>query len=171
MKEQSSEICSVIQCTTMQYFDKMLDLNLINHNRKKMEQLSEFIINHWILVTMFVTVAMALLISSLRSFEGVTPVQAVNLMNQGNAVVFDVRTQDEYEKGHIIGALNVPIQKLPELTSDLKKHKGKLILVCCESGSLSGGVVKTLKGLDFGTVQTVKGGVFSWKQENFPLEK
>ncbi|MEC9248859.1 MAG: rhodanese-like domain-containing protein, partial [Pseudomonadota bacterium] len=87
-----------------------------------MEQISEFVVNHWVLVTMFVMVATTLTISIFRSFEGVTPFQAVNLMNQNNALVLDVRKNDDYKKGHIIGALNLPVRRIRESISDLQKH-------------------------------------------------
>mgnify|MGYP001331496777 CR=1 FL=1 len=136
-----------------------------------MEQISEFAMNHWELVTMFVTVAMALMISVITSFEGVTPFQAVNLMNQGDALILDVRNNGDYKKGHIIGALNLPAGSIQESISDLQKHKDKSILVCCQNGGESSKVLKTLKQLGFEKTQTIKGGILAWKQESFPLER
>jgi len=136
-----------------------------------MEQISEFVVNHWVLVTMFVMVATALTISFLKSFEGVTPYQAVNLMNQDNALVLDVRKNGDYKKGHIIGALNLPVGLIRESISDLQKHKDKSILLCCQTGGESSVALKTLKQLGFERTQTIKGGILAWQQESFPLER
>ena len=80
-----------------------------------MEQLAEFVTNHWILVTLFIVVSVALLTNIARSVGGVTPNQAVTMMNKNNAVVIDVRPEKDFKKGHIIGSKNFPASTLPQM--------------------------------------------------------
>jgi rhodanese-related sulfurtransferase len=54
---------------------------------------------------------------------------------QNGAVILDVRTGEEFRAGHIKGAVNIPLQKLREQTSRLKKNKP--IITCCRSGARS----------------------------------
>jgi rhodanese-related sulfurtransferase len=54
---------------------------------------------------------------------------------QNGAVILDVRTGEEFRAGHVKGAVNIPLQKLREQTSRLKKNKP--IITCCRSGARS----------------------------------
>ena len=74
-----------------------------------MEQLAEFVTNHWILVTLFIVVSVALLTNIARSAGGVTPNQAVTMINKNNAVVIDVRPEKDFKKG-LMGIKLLPIE-------------------------------------------------------------
>ena len=134
-----------------------------------MEQLSEFIINHWILVTAF-SAALGLLIANLMSAAGGVSVQeAVALINRDNAVVVDIRPAAEFEQGHIIEAINIPQSELDDGLNKLRKHESQPILVCCGTGTSSGAAVRTLRTAGFDGAKSIKGGISSWRQENLPL--
>ncbi|MGB1883026.1 MAG: rhodanese-like domain-containing protein [Gammaproteobacteria bacterium] len=134
-----------------------------------MEQLSEFIINHWILVTAF-SAALGLLIANLMSAAGGVSVQeAVALINRDNAVVVDIRPAAEFEQGHIIEAINIPQSELDDGLKKLRKHESQPILVCCSTGTSSGAAVRTLRTTGFDGAKSIKGGISSWRQENLPL--
>lgn len=137
---------------------------------RKMEQLSEFVTNHWILVTLFIVVSLALLTNIARSAGGVTPNQAVNMMNKNNAVVIDVRPEKDFKKGHIIGSKNFPASRLPQMKGKLEKYKDSSVLVCCQSGNASADSAKKIRELGVVSAQTIKGGIFAWEQEGLPLE-
>lgn len=53
-----------------------------------------------------------------------------------DATILDVRTQKEYNMGHIKGATNVPLDQLEKRVEILKK-KNKPIITCCQSGMRS----------------------------------
>ena len=135
-----------------------------------MEQLAEFVTNHWILVTLFIVVSVALLTNIARSVGGVTPNQAVTMMNKNNAVVIDVRPEKDFKKGHIIGSKNFPASTLPQMKGKLEKYKDTPVLVCCQSGNTSTDSAKKIRGLGVDNAQTIRGGIFAWEQEGLPLE-
>ncbi len=135
-----------------------------------MEQLAEFVTNHWILVTLFIVVSVALLTNITRSMGGVTPNQAVTMMNKNNAVVIDVRPEKDFKKGHIIGSKNFPASTLPQMKGKLEKFKDAPVLVCCQSGNTSADSAKKIRELGVDNAQLIRGGIFAWEQEGLPLE-
>ncbi len=53
----------------------------------------------------------------------------------GGAVIVDVRTEREFNSGHINGSVNIPLDKLQKNISKLKKSKP--VITCCASGMRS----------------------------------
>ncbi|CDF80539.1 rhodanese-like domain sulfurtransferase [Formosa agariphila KMM 3901] len=76
------------------------------------------------------------------------------------AIILDVRTKKEYNKGHIIGSENIPIKDLHLKISELKSTQ-KPFIVCCASGVRSAKAVKSLlingiEATNGGSYQTLK---------------
>ncbi len=63
---------------------------------------------------------------------------------QNGAVIVDVRTADEYKKGHIKNAINIPVEKISSQAAKLKKE-GHAVITCCRSGARSGMASEVLK--------------------------
>jgi len=61
-----------------------------------------------------------------------------------NASVIDVRTPGEFEDGHYPGAVNIPLNELPQRLQELEEMK-KPIVACCRSGARSSMAVSILK--------------------------
>lgn len=97
------------------------------------------------------------------------------LMRDGSAVVFDVRTPEEYAVSHLEGAINVD----PGLTAAafLSRYadatKGKAAVFYCSVGvrssKLAQRVTPGLKVAGVSNVVNLKGGIFYWHGENRPL--
>ena len=136
-----------------------------------MEQLSEFVINHWILVTAFCVSCSLLLSSFLNQASGLSASEAVMAVNREKAVVVDVREEKEFISGHIAKAINIPRKDFSVFSERLKKHKNKTLIVCCSSGSVSSRAVRELKKIGFEQSFILKGGVVAWKSANYPLVK
>jgi rhodanese-related sulfurtransferase len=95
---------------------------------------------------------------------------AVRLINEG-AVLLDVRTQAEFDAGHILDARHVPQDQLASSAETLKKHKDKVVIACCESGMRSGAAARVLQAQGFTKVVNLKGGLQAWRAENLPVVK
>lgn len=67
------------------------------------------------------------------------------IMNENEYVIVDVRTEDEYNKGHLVEAINVPYDEIEEDTFD----KDKMIFVYCRSGNRSGIAFNYLTSLGY----------------------
>ena len=68
----------------------------------------------------------------------ITAKEAKEIMeSESNYVVLDVRTQEEYEEGHIAGAVLIPDYEIAERAEERLTNKEQLILVYCRSGRRS----------------------------------
>jgi len=79
------------------------------------------------------------------------------------AVIVDVRTPQEYNKGHVSKSINIPLQQIEVRISTLKK-KNKTIITCCKSGLRSR---KARNILLKNGIKCVNGG--SWGSLNYLL--
>jgi rhodanese-related sulfurtransferase len=137
-----------------------------------MQQLIEFTMNHWILVTAFVLVAGFLLFNMLQGNKGsVDPQAATDLINHQDAVVVDVRPSADFHKGHIINSISIPINSFGSQIGTLSKHKEKPIIVSCRSGAQSASACQQLRKAGFDQVYNLKGGVLAWQSANLPVTR
>lgn len=139
-----------------------------------MERLLDYITRHPFLAGGTAVLALAVLAyeaSRARSGgQAVGPMDAVRLMNQG-AVLVDVRSQAEFDSGHILDAKHVPQDQLAGSAETLKRFKDKVVIACCESGMRSGAAARVLQAQGFTKVVNLKGGLQAWRAENLPLVK
>ena len=137
-----------------------------------MDRLPEYLSHHVYLVAATVIVAIIATVFELRlrarGGNGVSSNQAILLHNKG-AVMLDVRSAEEFAKGHIVDARNIELDKLADSVDALKKYREKPVIVYCESGARSTQAVKLLKAKGFTSVANLQGGLSAWRQDNLPL--
>ena len=68
------------------------------------------------------------------------------ILEEDNYVILDVRTEEEYEEGHVVGSMNIPYDEI-DATIDIDKDK--TVLVYCRSGRRSAIALETLTDLGF----------------------
>ncbi|MDZ7803426.1 rhodanese-like domain-containing protein [Thiohalophilus sp.] len=138
-----------------------------------MDQLTTFVTNNWILVGALIVILFLLVYSyiggSLRGYASTSPSEAVKMINREDALVLDVREDTEYQEGHIINAMHLPLSQLNDQMKKLEKHKEQPIIVACRSGQRSGQACATLKKAGFDNVYNLGGGILAWKNANLPL--
>ncbi|MFZ5934977.1 rhodanese-like domain-containing protein [Pseudomonas sp. HS6-2] len=133
--------------------------------------LIQFATDHYILVAIFVVLLVALLVNELRrGGQSLSNGQLTALVNADKALVIDIRPSKEYSAGHIVGALNIPQDKIANRMAELEKHKEKTLIVVDAMGQQSGAVCGELIKAGF-TAAKLSGGVSSWKADNLPLVK
>lgn len=69
-----------------------------------------------------------------------------------NAVVMDVRTQQEFDNGHYSNATHIPYDEIAERASELNFAKDDLVVVYCRSGNRAGKAKATLNQLGYTNV-------------------
>ena len=134
----------------------------------------DFIKNNILLIAVaFVSGAMLIWPLVRRGSGGpwVTTVEATQLLNRQNALLLDVRSADEFAKGHILGAKNVPLAELERRAPELDKYKARPVIVHCDTGNLSTSALPMLRKQGFATVVNLTGGYSAWKQAGLPVEK
>ncbi|MFT5397206.1 MAG: rhodanese-related sulfurtransferase [Gammaproteobacteria bacterium] len=140
-----------------------------------MEQLPEFVGNHLFLFSLLVSILMLLIWNlygdMLSGAKLLLPDEVTRLINREDAKVVDLRTQKEFENGHIIDAINISADQLSGQLDKLKKHKESGIIFCCASGSVSTKEARKLMNEGYEKVFSLKGGILSWQSANLPLTK
>ena len=72
--------------------------------------------------------------------------ELTKILEEGNYVIVDVRSPEEYKEGHIKSAINIPVDTINE---NVKLDKSKKILVYCRSGVRRNKAYETLTALGF----------------------
>ena len=92
----------------------------------------------------------------------ITAEQAKELMDSEEGyIILDVRTQEEYDLGHIPGALLIPNEVIREQAEEQLTDKEQLILVYCRSGRRSKEAAQVLAELGYTNVKEF-GGINDW---------
>ncbi|NJN47644.1 MAG: rhodanese-like domain-containing protein [Candidatus Competibacteraceae bacterium] len=140
-----------------------------------MGEFAEFAVQNWYLFVALVGILGFLagteVLHKLRGIAGVNPTQALQLMNDQEAVMLDLRDGGDYKSGHIPAAVNIPFASLESRAGELKKFKGKPVILCCATGTSLSKVGTILKGNGFETIHNLSGGLSAWQTANLPLSK
>ncbi|HVX13176.1 MAG TPA: methyltransferase domain-containing protein [Pirellulales bacterium] len=96
-----------------------------------------------------------------------SPEQAVKQINEGRALIFDVREPHEYRHEHISGAVSVPLEKL----SAEHLPQGKTAILYCGAGKRSCQAAERLMASSHADVVVVDGGIVGWKSVGLPTER
>ena len=138
-----------------------------------MEQLLEFAGNHPLLITALVVVSvlLALNLATAGGKNNIGPQQATLMINHDEAVVIDVRPMADFNQGHIVNALNMPINGFAKELGRLEKYKRKPLIVGCRSGNQSQLACRQLRKAGFEQVYNLRGGMMGWQSANLPMTK
>lgn len=137
-----------------------------------MEQFSEFVANN-IFLFIALIVILTLIIRSYIVTSGaknVTASDAVRMVNRDDAVIVDVRTEEEFRNGHILNASNIPLGLLESRSQELQKYKSHPLIIVCKSGNRSHQAAGILKKQGFEQIFNLSGGMLSWESANLPVE-
>ncbi len=104
------------------------------------------------------------------SVKEITPKQAKELLESGEAVLLDVRTKEEYGEKHVEGSINIPLNELEARIHELKGKK-VIILCFCRSGNRSSVACEMLRAHGFSNIYNVKGGIIAWEKAGFKVVK
>ena len=96
------------------------------------------------------------------------PAAAHEWTRAGGCCLIDVRESSEFEAGHPVGALNVPLSTLPDALDQLPA--GPLVL-SCESGSRSLKAAKLALKAGRREVHNIVGGCLAWNAAGLPIER
>jgi molybdopterin/thiamine biosynthesis adenylyltransferase/rhodanese-related sulfurtransferase len=86
-------------------------------------------------------------------------------------VYLDVRERDEWDEGHIPGAIHVPRGSLESRVESAVPDRSAPIVVYCASGARSAFATKSLLELGYEDVRNLAGGIVDWKRNGFPVQQ
>ncbi len=96
------------------------------------------------------------------------------MIDRGDVFILDVRTQDEYDAGHINNSIRIPVQDLSaeDLLKSLSRlPRNKKILVYCRTDRRSTLASEILVNNGFKEIYNMKGGITEWTNAGYEVVK
>ena len=98
-------------------------------------------------------------------YVNITAEEAKQIMDSEEGyIILDVRTQEEYDQGHIPGAIVISHEEIAEKAEEVLTDKDQLILVYCRSGRRSKIAAEALAELGYTNIKEF-GGIIDWPYE------
>ena len=105
--------------------------------------------------------------STTISFGDVTVEEAKSLVESNvSLIIVDVRTREEYDSGHIEGAILIPVSELEGRITELSKEEE--LLIYCRTGNRSSNSVNILKANGYTKIFHMNDGIIAWIQAGYP---
>jgi rhodanese-related sulfurtransferase len=105
-----------------------------------------------------------------ESYGDVTVEEAKSLIESNSSlIILDVRTQEEYDSGHIEGSILIPVSELEDRLDELSKEEE--LLIYCRTGNRSTSSVNILKENGYTKIFHMKDGIVAWIQAGYPTVK
>ncbi len=82
-----------------------------------------------------------------------------DFMKSKKVFLIDVRSNQEYEEGHLTGAINISVYNIEKEIQNVVKNKSDTIIVYCSSGGRSKEAKEILERLGYDEVYNLKGGI------------
>ena len=106
--------------------------------------------------------------TSADGYQQITQEEAKEMMDTQEVIILDVREQDEYDSGHIPGAVLLPVGTIDETTAaEVIPEKDSTVLVYCRSGNRSKTASAALAELGYTDIYEF-GGINTWPYETEP---
>ncbi|MDY6932414.1 MAG: rhodanese-like domain-containing protein [Halobacteriota archaeon] len=134
-------------------------------------------LNRWKILALVSLLITSLLISGCildsQIYGDIAPKEANELImkrsGDGDFMILDVRTSEEFSGGHIEGAINIDFY-----SENFEDEIGKLdrnitYLIYCRTARRSSLVLDIMEDLGFTDVYNLKGGIVRWEEEGFPV--
>ncbi|OUN99662.1 sulfurtransferase [Pseudoflavonifractor sp. An44] len=103
-----------------------------------------------------------------NAYQQITQEAAKEMMDTQEVIILDVREQDEYDSGHIPGAVLLPVGSIDENTAArVIPEKDSTVLVYCRSGNRSKTASSSLAKLGYTNIYEF-GGINTWPYEIEP---
>jgi rhodanese-related sulfurtransferase len=103
--------------------------------------------------------------------NGLSVLEATQMINSRNAVVIDVRDAEEFNQGSVTGARNIPLAQLTERKAEWQKYKTRPVILLCQSGARSSKALAQLTAEGLTEVYNLTGGIAGWREASMPVVK
>ena len=127
------------------------------------------------LVAGFVAVVLMLIWTEIsrrnRGYAELTPMQAVQRINQGGISIVDISNAADFAKGHLSGSKHVALSRFNETDPEIAKLKTGPLMVVCKNGQTAHMAAAKLVKLGAPEVAVLKGGVTQWVADQYPLAR
>jgi molybdopterin/thiamine biosynthesis adenylyltransferase/rhodanese-related sulfurtransferase len=100
----------------------------------------------------------------------ISEIDARDLQERNGAVLVDVRERDEWEEGHIPGAVHIPRGFLESRIENAVPDRSSRVVLYCASGARSAFGAKALTDLGYEDVSSLSGGFTDWKRNGYEVQ-
>lgn len=100
--------------------------------------------------------------------KSIDVLQVTSLQN-GGALLLDVREVDEYAEVHAPNSTLIPLGQLPQRLQELGADKNRPVVLICRSGRRSAAAQALLEVAGFTALTNVEGGMISWQKSGLPV--
>jgi rhodanese-related sulfurtransferase len=140
-----------------------------------MDPIVAFLLHHWILsFALLLSISVLILmegVALLAASQQITPQQLVQLINQDQVKIIDLRSEEEFQQGHIIHSISIPLMSLKKELEPLNGFKNQALVLVHTTSQPTHPLINQLIKRSFKKVNVLKGGMQAWTQANLPLEK
>lgn len=106
-----------------------------------------------------------------ESVPAVSPQQAAEMQSQQKAIIIDVRENDEWNTGHIAGAIHIPLGDIQNRIIELAKYQNQPVITQCRSGARSAKAADILSKAGFNNVHNMDGGLNAWQKADLQIQQ
>jgi rhodanese-related sulfurtransferase len=99
--------------------------------------------------------------------QKIEPHSTKQWLDEGRAILIDVREPSEYAREHIIDARLVPLSSFDR--EDFSADRDKTVVFYCQSGTRTAANAERLLGPNFESVRMLEGGIAAWKKAGLPV--
>jgi rhodanese-related sulfurtransferase len=128
--------------------------------------------NNLLILAIAVLAGIMLLIPSFfkgRAGRAVSSSEAVQMVNQKDAILIDLRSADQFKAGAIAQSRNIPAADLDAKAGTLPKDKP--VILVCDTGRSAPRSVAVLRKHRITEAYTLQGGIQGWLQSSLPVKK
>src|SRR5437588_4673243 len=106
-----------------------------------------------------------------KNITEISPQDAAAKLKSGEAVIVDVRDKDEWDEGHIPGAMHLSRGTI-ELDIEEKVPDTDAMIIChCGGGGRGALATESLQKMGYKSVRNMSGGFKAWKAASLPMTK
>jgi len=128
--------------------------------------------NALLLLTAFLSGAILLWPTLMRrGAQGLSTLEATQLINRKNAQVLDLRDATRFAQGHLLNARNMSAKALLDGTAELPKNKAVALLLICDAGQKSAACARVLRKQGYEAAHSLTGGHAAWIAASLPVSK
>jgi rhodanese-related sulfurtransferase len=130
-----------------------------------------FIDNIFLIAVAFISGAMLVwpLVRSRAGGPALSTLDATRMINGKNAQIIDIRSAEDFAKGSLPNAKNIPTASIRERSAELKKDRP--VIVVCNSGNTAGPAAAQLRAAGLAEVYVLAGGLAAWREAGLPVRK
>lgn len=100
----------------------------------------------------------------------VRPEEAQQGIGKPNILFVDIRPADQYQQGHIPGALSLPYAEVAQRVTELPRDKSLVVYCDCRNDNDAANLASRLRPLGYADLWVLRGGWQGWKAANGPVE-